>query len=84
MEFQEVQILEMVKSKRKLWKKGSGRNLHAALQEEFQQHGIKLGRDKFFDLLRKNGLLIKPRRRKTNIEQIILSHLSFSNRLFFS
>jgi transposase InsO family protein len=65
-EFQEAQILEMVKKKRKLWKKGSGRNLHASLREEFTQHGIKCGRDKFFDLLRRNGLLIKPRRRKTS------------------
>lgn len=64
-EFQESLILEMVKEKRKLWKKGSGRNLHASLEEEFKQHGIKLGRDKFFDLLRRNGLLIKLRRRKT-------------------
>jgi len=65
-EFQETMILEMVENKRKLWKKGSGRNLHAALSEEFKQHGIKLGRDKFFDLLRRNGLLVKPRRRKTS------------------
>lgn len=65
-EFQESLILEMVKEKRKLWKKGSGRNLHASLEEEFKQHGIKLGRDKFFDLLRRNGLLIKLRRRKTS------------------
>jgi hypothetical protein len=46
-EFQEAQILEMVKKKRKLCKKGSGRNLHASLREEFTQHGIKCGRDKF-------------------------------------
>ena len=65
-EFQETLILEMVKKKRKLWKKGSGRNLHASLREEFNQHGIKYGRDKFFELLRRNGLLIKPRRRKTS------------------
>ena len=65
-EFQETLILGMIEKKRKLWKKGSGRNLHAALREEFKQHGIKLGRDKFFDLLSRNGLLIKPRRRKTS------------------
>jgi len=65
-EFQETMILEMVENKRKLWKKGSGRNLHVALSEEFKRHGIKLGRDKFFDLLRRNGLLVKPRRRKTS------------------
>ena len=47
------------------WKKGSGRNLHASLQEEFKQHNIKLGRDKFFGLLRENGLLIKKKQRRT-------------------
>ncbi len=58
-------VLSLVKEKRKLWKKGSGRNLHASLQDEFKQHKIKLGRDKFFTLLRENGLLIKKKQRRT-------------------
>jgi transposase InsO family protein len=62
--FKEQLILDMVKEKRKIWKKGSGRNLLASLQEDFQKHSIKIGRDKFFDLLRDNGLLMKTRRRK--------------------
>ncbi|MCF6270586.1 MAG: IS3 family transposase, partial [Melioribacteraceae bacterium] len=65
-ELEERVILDLIENKRKLWKKGSGRNLHASLREEFKQHGIKLGRDRFFDLLRRNGLLVKPRRRKTS------------------
>jgi len=62
---QESLVLDLVKRKRKLWKKGSGRNLHAALKEEFNRHNVKMGRDKFFDLLRNNGLLIKKKQRKT-------------------
>lgn len=58
-------VLSLVKEKRKLWKKGSGRNLHASLQEEFKKHNIKLGRDKFFEILRKNGLLVKKKQRRT-------------------
>jgi len=58
-------VLEMIKEKRKLWKRGSGRNLHASLQKEFKKHNIKLGRDKFFDLLRDNGLLMSKRQRRT-------------------
>ncbi len=58
-------IIDLVLNKRKLWKKGSGRNLLASLQTEFKQHGISIGRDRFFDLLRKNNLLIKPKQRKT-------------------
>ena len=58
-------VLSLVKEKRKLWKKGSGRNLHASLQEEFKKHNLKLGRDKFFELLRENGLLVKGKQRRT-------------------
>jgi len=58
-------VLSLVKEKRKLWKKGSGRNLHAALQDEFKKHNVKLGRDKFFELLRENGLLVKKNQRRT-------------------
>jgi len=58
-------IIELIKKKRKLWKKGSGRNLLESLQSEFQEHSINIGRDKFFDLLRENGLLMKNKKRKT-------------------
>lgn len=61
----ETLVLSLVKEKRRLWKKGSGRNLHAALQEEFRLHKIKLGRDKFFDILRENKLLVKKKQRRT-------------------
>lgn len=59
----EALILEMVKDKRKIWKKGSGRNLFAALQTDFKDHSIKIGRDKFFDLLRENNLLKTTKKR---------------------
>lgn len=64
-DIQESLVLDLVKEKRRLWKKGSGRNLHASLKSEFNQHNIKMGRDKFFDLLRNNGLLIKKKHRRT-------------------
>ena len=57
-------ILKLINNKRKMWKKGSGRNLHASLQEEFKEHKISIGRDKFYNILRSNGLLIKKKRRK--------------------
>lgn len=62
---QEALVLGLVKQKRKLWKKGSGRNLHAALNADFNRHNVKMGRDKFFDLLGNNGLLIKKKQRRT-------------------
>ena len=61
----EMLVLEMIEEKRKLWKKGSGRNLHASLKEELKKHNIKLGRDKFFDLLRDNELLMSRKQKKT-------------------
>ena len=63
--FEKEVIVSLVKEKRKLWKKGSGRNLHASLKKEFEKHNIKVGRDKFFTILRENGLLIKRKQRKT-------------------
>lgn len=58
-------IVGLIHEKRKLWKCGSGRNLHQALQKDFAKHHIKIGRDKFFDLLRENNLLIKSKRSRT-------------------
>lgn len=39
------------------------RKLHYILTEELKQEKIKLGRDKMFEILGKNGLLIKKRKR---------------------
>ena len=39
------------------------RKLHYILTEELKQEGIKLGRDKMFEILSKNNMLIKNRRR---------------------
>jgi putative transposase len=63
--YEEAQIVDMIHEKKKLWKKGSGRNLHASLKEEFAAHKIKIGRDKFFELLRRNNLLNERKRYKT-------------------
>lgn len=58
----EVIVVGLVKEKRKIWKRGSGRNLHHCLRTDFEKHQIKLGRDKFFAVLRNNHLLIKSKR----------------------
>jgi len=61
----EETIVGLIKNKRQIWKRGSGRNLHQCLQKEFKAHDIKMGRDKFFDVLRNNHLLIKSKRCRT-------------------
>lgn len=58
-------IVGLIKKKREIWKRGSGRNLHQSLQKEFKTHHIKIGRDKFFTVLRNNDLLIKSKRSRT-------------------
>lgn len=55
-------IVRLIRKKRNVWKRGSGRNLHQSLIKEMQEHQLKIGRDKFFDVLRNNNLLIKPKR----------------------
>ena len=55
-------MLGLVKETRKIWKRGSGRNLHKYLEKEMAGHQIKMGRDKFYDFLRENNLLIKTKR----------------------
>jgi len=55
-------IVGLIRKKRAIWKRGSGRNLHRSLIKEMQEHQLKIGRDKFFDILRNNNLLIKPKR----------------------
>ena len=62
--FDEYLILELIRQKRLVWKKGSGRNLFASLKPDFEVHHIKIGRDRFFDLLKRNGLLIKRRSKR--------------------
>ena len=58
-------IIEMVNKirKRARTNRWGGRKLHKLLREEFAGFAIKMGRDKLFDLLRKNGMLVKPRKR---------------------
>ncbi|MBK7099832.1 MAG: hypothetical protein IPH58_17940 [Sphingobacteriales bacterium] len=43
----EETIVGLIKKKREIWKRGSGRNLHQCLLPELKQHNIKIGRDKF-------------------------------------
>ena len=61
----EEMIVGLVNQTRQIWKRGSGRNLHQCLKPSFKNHDIKIGRDKFFDVLRDNDLLIKRKRYKT-------------------
>lgn len=56
-------IVELVAAKRKIWKRGSGRALYSCLQKDFSYHQVKVGRDRFFEILRANNLLLHKRKR---------------------
>jgi putative transposase len=54
-----------VEKERKLLPRLGTRKIHFLIMDALDQQGIKFGRDKLFDLMRINGLLIQPRRRYT-------------------
>lgn len=60
-------IVQSVKEVRRKIKGMGGRKLfhHLQVAKIFVQHNIQIGRDKFFDVLRHNNLLVKRKRRKT-------------------
>jgi len=55
-------VLYMVKERRKEQSREGCKKMHKAFREEFQAKGIKLGRDRLFDILRENNLLVKRKR----------------------
>jgi transposase InsO family protein len=58
----EVIVLEMIALLRRELPGLGTRKLYWCLREAFKTHGIKMGRDKLHEILRKNGLLIRRRR----------------------
>lgn len=61
----EAFIIDRVKSIRESIKGIGGLQLHNMLKEELQLHNISVGRDSFYELLRKHNLLIKRKKRYT-------------------
>jgi transposase InsO family protein len=56
-------VLGLVKELRAIMPLLGGRKLYSELAPRMAEHGIKMGRDQLFDLLRFHGLLIRRRRR---------------------
>lgn len=59
-QLEEEIIIQLVKNLRKKLPRIGGRKLYKLLKDDLTNLPSKLGRDKFFDLLRENGLLIEP------------------------
>lgn len=56
-------LIDKIGDVRKYHKRLGGRKLFFMLEGFMKEHGIKMGRDAFFDLLRDHNLLIKQRKR---------------------
>lgn len=62
-------VIELVKKARKNKPRTGGRKLYIELKDMFNRHNINIGRDKFFDILRASGMLIKKRKRRVYTTQ---------------
>lgn len=56
-------VTEWVIQIRQRQKRVGGKKLHGMLQSRLREHGVKMGRDKLFDLLRSRGLLVRRTKR---------------------
>lgn len=65
-------ILEQIDRIRKEQPRCGGRKLFVELEPFFKQYNIRIGRDKFFDILKRNGLLV--RKTKRNIYTTMSHH----------
>ncbi len=64
-QIQEAFIIDRVKTIRQDLKDIGGLQLHNMLREELQLHNVLMGRDGFYELLKKHNLLIKRKKRHT-------------------
>lgn len=62
--FEDAVIVDLVKEERRPARRVGGRNLYQVLKAELNARQVHVGRDRFFDVLRQNGLLVKRRRRR--------------------
>ncbi len=56
-------VLDIINEKRKVWKRGSGRNLYSSIKPELEKHSIKMGRDKLFAFLKSHNLQMKSKKK---------------------
>ena len=61
-EVHENKVIEMVSLRRKILPRSGCRKLHNYLQNDFEKANLKIGRDKLFNILRANKMLVKPKK----------------------
>ncbi len=55
-------IIELVKEERRLQPRLGGRKVYNILSHKLKREGVRVGRDRFFEILRRNNLLIKRKK----------------------
>lgn len=78
---EESLLMEMVIEIRKELPRIGGRKLYYLLGEDLAKSSIKIGRDKFFNFLRDEGLLIRPRKRYVTTTQSSHHYRTYTNLL---
>ena len=58
-------VLALVRQERSVQPRLGGRKLLVVLRGELIQAGVRMGRDRLFEILRKGGLLLEPKRSQT-------------------
>lgn len=58
----EAQVMCLVKQEREIQSRVGTRKLHKALEGTFQEWGLKVGRDRLFDILRTGDMLVKRKK----------------------
>jgi putative transposase len=61
-EADEAKVIDLVKEERKTQPRVGTKKLHKGLEETFTKEGVKVGRDRLFDILRDNNLLVPKKR----------------------
>lgn len=78
---EETLVVAEVLRIRKNHKHMGGRKLFELLQPFFLEHGIKMGRDAFFDLLQANHLLVRRKKRKIYTTQSFHWYRKYPNKI---
>lgn len=58
----ESQVMDLVKEEREIQPRTGTRKLHKVLGNTFHEWGLKVGRDRLFDILRINDMLVRPKK----------------------
>jgi len=78
---EETLVINEVLQIRKNHKHMGGRKLFEILQPFYLDHGIKMGRDAFFDLLQANNLLVRRKKRKIYTTQSFHWYRKYPNKI---